>query len=56
MYVQYLNFGSPAWSSAITDVEVKKIERVQKLAIRLIYGKYKSYTKQLKEIRLETTG
>ena len=42
-----LEFGSPAWSCAITQIESEKLERVQKVALRLIYGRNISYKKLL---------
>ena len=42
-----LEFGSPAWSCAITHTESDKLERVQKVALRLIYGRNFSYKKVL---------
>ena len=42
-----LEFGSPAWDGAITDNERKKIERVQRVALSLIFGRNISYEKLL---------
>ena len=52
-----LEFGSPAWNGAITDIEKKKLERVQRVALSLIYGRNLTYEKLLalsKVERLET--
>ena len=35
------------WDSAITDIERRKIERVQRLALSLIFGRNMSYEKLL---------
>ena len=42
-----LEFGSPAWDGAITDMERRKIERVQRVALALIFGRNISYEKLL---------
>ena len=42
-----LEFGSPAWDGAITDVERRKIEIVQRVALSLIFGRNMSYEKLL---------
>ena len=42
-----LEFGSPAWNGAITDIEKKKLERVQRVALSLIYGRNLTYEKLL---------
>ena len=47
-----LEFGVAAWNSAITLNESKKLERVQKVALRLIYGRIFSYTALLKTAKL----
>ena len=49
-----MEFGVPAWNSTITVGEVNKLERVQKIAVRIIYGKDKSYRRILEDVRLET--
>ena len=41
-----------AWNGAITSKQSDKIERVQKVVLRLIYGRDKSYIKLLKEANL----
>ena len=48
-----LEFGVPAWNGAITDSEVRKLEFVQKVVLRLIYGRNKSYAKLLLEAKVE---
>ena len=39
-----LEFGVPVWDRAISKKEVNKIERVQKIAIHIKYGKKYAYT------------
>ena len=41
-----LEFGVAAWNGALTSKQSDKIERVQKVALRLIYGRDKSYRRQ----------
>ena len=48
-----LEFGVPVWNGAITKKEVSKIERVQKIAIHIIYGKQLSYTQSCKNFKIE---
>ena len=40
-----LEFAVPVWNGAITQKEVKKLERVQKVALNIIYGNEQSYKK-----------
>ena len=47
-----LEFGVAAWNGAITLKQSDKIERVQKVVLRLIYGREKSYRELLKEANL----
>ena len=47
-----LEFGVAAWNGAINSKQSEKIERVQKVALRLIYGRDKSYRMLLKEANL----
>ena len=47
-----LEFGVAAWNRAITEKQSKKIERVQKVALKLIYGRLKSYKKLLEEAKI----
>ena len=58
VYFQHIRsiveFGAPAWNSAISMIESRKLERVQKVALRLIYGKIISYTKLLQISKLDT--
>ena len=49
-----LEFGSPAWSSALINTEREKIQHVQKVALRLIYGWNNSYKKLLSLSNLST--
>ena len=48
-----LEFGVPAWNSALTEKEAAKIERVQRVAVKLIFGFGISYRKILKNNNLE---
>ena len=49
-----LEFATPVWSSSITKIESKQIERVQKCALSIILGlKYKSYKQALEYTNLE---
>ena len=43
-----LEFAVPVWNGAITLKEVKKLERVQKVALTIIYGSEQSYKKNVK--------
>ena len=49
-----LEFGAPAWNSALTITDSQKIECVQKVALRLIYGRNNSYKKLLGLSNLST--
>ena len=49
-----IEFGATAWNSAISLTKSKKLERVQKVALRLIYGRIVSYTELLKIAKLGT--
>ena len=42
------------WNSSITKRNERELERVQKVSIRLILGKYESYTQALKSLNIET--
>ena len=44
-----LEFGVAAWNGSISFKQSAKLERVQKVALRLIYGRLKSYSKLCKE-------
>ena len=44
-----LEFGVAAWNGSISQKQSAKLERVQKVALRLIYGRLKSYTELCKE-------
>ena len=35
-----LEFGAPAWNGALTVKQAFRIERVQKVAVHIIYGKF----------------
>ena len=48
-----LEFGVPAWNGAITVKEAVKLERVQKVAVKLIYGFDLPYRKILAKNNLE---
>ena len=48
-----LEFGVPAWNSALTMKEAAMIERVQRVAVKLIYGYGQSYDKILEKNKLE---
>ena len=45
---------SVVWSSAITRKNINELERVQKVAIRLISKSEEPYKEKLKELNLET--
>ena len=47
-----LEFGVAAWNGAITEKQSKKFERVQKVALKLIYRRLKSYRKLLEEAKI----
>ena len=47
-----LEFGVAAWNGALTDKQGKKLERVQKVALKLIYGRLKSYKTLLEEAKI----
>ena len=59
VYFQHIRsiveFGVTAWNSAISLKESNKLERVQKVALRLIYGRILSYTELLKTAKLGKT-
>ena len=48
-----LEFGVPAWNGGITMKESLKIERVQKIAVHIIYGKRMSYRQSCEKYKLE---
>ena len=48
-----LEFGVPVWNGAISLKESQKLERVQKIAVHIIYGKNRSYRENLEKFRLE---
>ena len=48
-----LEFGVPVWNGALTINESKQIERVQKIAIHIIYGRSLSYRKSLEKFNIE---
>ena len=48
-----LEFGVPVWNGALTVNESKQIERVQKIAIHIIYGRSLSYRKSLEKFNIE---
>merc|ERR1711940_415647 len=48
-----LEQSAAVWSSSLTQRNVNDLERVQKSAVRLIFGKpYESYTDTLKELNI----
>ena len=42
------------WNAGISKQNERELERVQKVSVRLISGKYESYTEALKKLELET--
>ena len=48
-----LEFGVPVWNGAISQKEVNKIERVQRIAIHIIYGKKYSHAESCKNFKIE---
>ena len=38
-----LEFGAPAWNGALTVKQAFRIERVHKVAVHIMYGKFTSY-------------
>ena len=48
-----LEFGVPVWNGSLTKKESNKIERVQKIALHIIYGKKLSYSQACKFYRIE---
>ncbi len=48
-----LEFGVPTWNGAITQKEVAKLERVQRVALKLIFGFKLSYRRILEMSKLE---
>ena len=48
-----LEFAVPVWNGAITQKEVKKLERVQKVALNIIYGSEQSYKKKCIMFKIE---
>ena len=48
-----LEFGVPVWNGSITQLEVKKLERVQRIAVKLIYGNMEKYSKILDKLKME---
>ena len=50
-----LEYGVPAWQGAVTVQEKQDIERVQKIALRIIFGdQYDTYSTALKLAGLDT--
>ena len=49
-----LEFGVVAWNGALTIKQAKKMERVQKIALKLIFGRLKSYKLLLEEAKIST--
>ena len=50
-----LEYAVPVWNGALTDYEIKSIERVQKMALHIILGElYVNYQNALKMANLET--
>ena len=45
-----LEFGVPVWNGAISKKKVNKIERVQRIAIHIIYGEQKFHTQKVAKI------
>ena len=41
------------WNGSITQLEVKKLERVQRIAVKLIYGNMEGYSKILDKLKME---
>ena len=48
-----LEFGVPVWNGAISQKEVNMLERVQRIAIHIIYGKKLSYKESCKNFKIE---
>ena len=48
-----LEFGVPVWNGAISQKEVNMLERVQRIAIHIIYGKKFSYKESYKNSKIE---
>ena len=42
------------WNAGISKQNERELERVKKVSVRLISGKYESYTEALKKLELET--
>lgn len=47
-----LEFGVAAWNGSISLKQSERIEYVQKVALRLIYGRIKSYSRLCKEAKV----
>ena len=59
MYICYLRstleMAVPLWSGALTQTDINKIERVQKVAMKVIQGdNYNDYDQSLEEFGLDT--
>ena len=48
-----LEFGVPVWNGCLTLKDSAKIERVQKIAIHIIYSKTMSYRESCDKLKLE---
>ena len=48
-----VEFGVPVWNSARTKKEINKIERVQKIAMHIIYRKKLSYSAACKYYKID---
>ena len=49
-----LEFGVVAWNGALTQKQGKTIEKIQKIALRLIFGRLKTYKQLLEEAKLDS--
>ena len=49
-----LELAVPAWHGSLTDKLSRELERVQKVAVRIIIGKHVSYTAALKRLNLDS--
>ena len=49
-----LEQSSVVWGSSLSKKNERELERVQKVAVRLIMGKYDSYEESLKSLKLQS--
>ena len=55
MYIRsVLEQSCVVWNANLSLQNEKELERVQKVSVKLISGKYESYSKALKDLNLET--